>query len=143
MKKTLLSLSVCLLAISASLLSACQSSQPKDTFKAYPSLEETLRPFGKHDTQSFISPDRVHYPETWFHYIGGNVSHEGITADLEAIASAGISGVQLFHGQFGGQWPATTDDIQCLSENWDAAVRHTAEECKRLGLRFTMQYCPG
>lgn len=143
MKKTLLSLSVCLLAISASLLSACQSSQSKDTFKAFPSLEETLHPFGKQDTQSFISPDRVHYPETWFHYIGGNVSHEGITADLEAIASAGISGVQLFHGQFGGQWPATTDDIQCLSENWDAAVRHTAEECKRLGLRFTMQNCPG
>ena len=106
-------------------------------------MKEMQRPFGKQDYQSFINPDRVHYPETWFHYIGGNVSHEGITADLEAIASAGISGVQLFHGQFGGQWPATTDDIQCLSENWDAAVRHTAEECKRLGLRFTMQNCPG
>ena len=143
MKKTLLSLSVCLLAISASLLSACQSSQSKDTFKAFPSLEETLRPFGKHDSHAFVSPDRIHYPETWFHYIGGNVSHEGITADLEAIASAGISGVQLFHGQFGGKWPATTDDIQCLSANWDQAVRHTAEECKRLGLRFTMQNCPG
>ena len=124
-------------------MTSCKNSNNENTIKAFPDMKEMQRPFGKQDYQSFINPDRVHYPETWFHYIGGNVSHEGITADLEAIASAGISGVQLFHGQFGGQWPATTDDIQCLSENWDAAVRHTAEECKRLGLRFTMQNCPG
>ena len=124
-------------------MSSCQPPANNDSIQAFPSMKEMQRPFGKQDYQSFVNPNKVHYPETWFHYIGGNVSHEGITADLEAIASAGISGVQLFHGQFGGQWPATTDDIQCLSENWDASVRHTAEECKRLGLRFTMQNCPG
>ena len=53
----------------------------------------------------FVKPDVDHYPETWYHFIGGNVSKEGITADLEAIAEAGISGIQLFHGQFGGEWP--------------------------------------
>lgn len=129
-------------ACSAMLMVACQSEK-NETLRAFPSMEEMQRPFGMKDADAFKTPDRVHYPETWFHYIGGNVSLEGITADLEAIASAGISGVQLFHGQFGGKWPATTDDIQCLSENWDAAVRHTAEECQRLGLRFTMQNCPG
>ena len=41
-----------------------------------------------------------YYPETWFHYIGGNVSKPGITADLEAIAQAGISH-SLFHGSGG------------------------------------------
>ena len=124
-------------------ISSCQNPINENNIQAFPSLKEMQRPFGKEDYQSFVNPNRVHYPETWFHYIGGNVSHEGITADLEAIASAGISGVQLFHGQFGGQWPATTEDIQCMSENWDAAVKHTADECKRLGLRFTMQNCPG
>ena len=126
------------------LMASCQPvAKEGDALKAYPSVKEMMRPFGEQDIQNFMSPDRVHYPETWFHYIGGNVSHEGITADLEAIASAGISGVQMFHGQFGGRWPATTDSIACLSENWDAAVRHTAEESKRLGLRFSMQNCPG
>ncbi len=138
MKNTLL-----IIGLGAALITSCQPMEKEVGIKAFPSLEEMQKPFGDKDAEAFISPDRVHYPETWFHYIGGNVSHEGITADLEAIASAGISGVQLFHGQFGGQWPATTDNIQCLSENWDAAVRHTAEECKRLGLRFTMQNCPG
>ena len=125
---------------------SCQSvarEKEDDVLRAYPQAEEMMRGFGEDDVQNFVTPDRVHYPETWFHYIGGNVSHEGITADLEAIASAGISGVQLFHGQFGGRWPATTDSIACLSEHWDAAVRHTAEEAKRLGLRFSMQNCPG
>ncbi len=48
----------------------------------------------------FRNPGRDYYPETWYHFIGGNVSKQGITADLEAIAKAGISGIQLFHGQF-------------------------------------------
>ena len=143
MKNTSSSLATISVAV-LSLLASCQSPAPKDdTLRAFPSMQEMQRPFGNQDYEAFVKPNRVHYPETWFHYIGGNVSHEGITADLEAIASAGISGVQLFHGQFGGQWPATTDNIQCLSENWDAAVRHTAEESKRLGLRFSMQNCPG
>lgn len=143
MKNILSSLATLSVAVSLCLTSCQPTSSKDDTLKAFPSMEEMQRPFGNQDYESFVKPDRVHFPETWFHYIGGNVSHEGITADLEAIASAGISGVQLFHGQFGGQWPTTTSDIQCLSENWDAAVRHTAEESKRLGLRFSMQNCPG
>ncbi len=62
---------------------------------------------------------------------------------MEAIAGAGLSGVQLFHGQFGGQWPGVDSPIDCLSPLWENAVRHTAEECRRLGLRLTMQNCPG
>lgn len=91
----------------------------------------------------FRNPGREHYPETWYHFIGGNVSKAGITADLEAIAAAGISGIQFFHGQFGGAWPGVDPQIGALSEDWDELVQWTAEECKRLNLRFTMQNCPG
>ena len=108
-----------------------------------PSRDVLSKPFGAEDERAFAAPGKVFYPETWFHYIGGNVSPEGITADLEAIAAAGFSGVQLFHGQFGGIWPGTERQIACLSPDWDEAVRHTALECRRLGLRFTMQGCPG
>lgn len=99
--------------------------------------------FGEEDAAAFREPSRVFRPETWFHFIGGNVAKPGITADLEAIAGAGIEGVQLFHGQFGGPWPGVEPQIRCLSESWDGAVRHAAEECRRLGLRFSMQNCPG
>ena len=99
--------------------------------------------FGPADASAFARPPKVFLPETWFHFIGGNVAKPGITADLEAIADAGIEGVQLFHGQFGGPWPGVTNQIQCLSPEWDGLVRFTADECKRLGLRFSMQNCPG
>ena len=50
--------------------------------------------------ESFRNPGREFHPETWFHLIGGNVSKEGMSADLDAIAQAGISGIHLFHGPF-------------------------------------------
>ena len=44
----------------------------------------------------FRDPSVANRPETWFHFIGGNVAKPGITADLEAIKGAGISGIHLF-----------------------------------------------
>ncbi|WP_457288080.1 glycosyl hydrolase [Pedobacter sp. UYP24] len=108
-----------------------------------PSKQELNRPFGKYDEVSFLHPPKVYHPETWFHYIGGNVSKAGITRDLEAVAKAGFSGIQLFHGQFGGPWPGVQPQIASLSPSWDDAVKHTAQECRRLGIRFTMNNCPG
>ena len=82
-------------------------------------------------------------PETWFHLIGGNVSKEGLTADLEAIAAAGIGGIQLFHGAGGQLWPGVDEPIPCLSEKWTDLVKFAESECRRLGLSFKMQNCPG
>ena len=137
MKTNILALSAALLMGSAALVSC------GDENTMLPDKDHLARKFDSQDRKLFVSPDKVFYPETWFHFIGGNVSHEGITADLEAIAAAGISGIHLFHGQFGGKWPETGEDITCLSEKWDDAVKYTAEECQRLGLSFTMQNCPG
>lgn len=108
-----------------------------------PPAEQLNRSFGAHDKVAFMAPPKVYYPETWFHFIGGNVSKKGITEDLDAIANSGISGIQLFHGQFGGPWPGVEPQIACLSPLWEDALLHTARECRRLGLRFTMQNCPG
>jgi hypothetical protein len=108
-----------------------------------PSFNELNRPFGKADIEAFQSPPPVYHPETWFHIIGGNVAAKGLTADLEAIAEAGLSGIQFFHGQFGGAWPGVEPQITCLSPAWEDALKYTAEECRRLGLKFTMQNCPG
>ena len=91
------------------------------------------------------SPQDAFRPETWFHLIGGNVSREGLTADLEAIKAAGIGGIQLFHGQMGKAeaWPGVPEQIPCLGEKWDGMISHVADECGRLGLSFKMQNCPG
>ncbi|MDA3925367.1 MAG: glycosyl hydrolase [Kiritimatiellae bacterium] len=36
-----------------------------------------------------------------------------------------------------------TSSGRILLTSWDGSVKHAAEECRRLGLRFTMQNCPG
>ena len=79
--------------------------------------------------ECFLKPSRDQFPETWFHLIGGNVAKPGLDADLDAIAAAGISGIQLFHGQFGGPWPGVTNQIPCLSRDWDDLIRFAAEGC--------------
>ena len=95
------------------------------------------------DRASFLAPAREHHPETWFHLIGGNVAKEGLAADLDAVAHAGISGIHLFHGQFGGPWPGVSPQIHCLSKDWDDIIRFAADGCAKRGLSFKMQNCPG
>ena len=82
-------------------------------FVAVPDTQLLVRPFDARDSQFFQRPPRIFYPETWFHFVNGNISRAGITKDLEAIAAAGITGVQLFHGKIGdpADWPGTEEHI--------------------------------
>ena len=117
-----------------------QTSMP-----AVPDTAKLRSPFSKKDQTAFLHPERIFYPETWFHFINTNIRREGITRDLEAIAASGIQGVQFFHGQMGDtkEWPGTEEHVKCLSPEWEELVKHTAEEAHRLGLRFSLQTCPG
>lgn len=110
---------------------------------AVPDTAELRKPFSSADINNFCSPPKINYPQTWFHVLGGNISKEGLTEDIEAIASTGISGIQFFHGQAGGEWPGVQPQIPVLSEDWEDVVKHAATEAKRLGLRFTMLLCAG
>ncbi|MBR6734841.1 MAG: hypothetical protein IKL96_10640 [Kiritimatiellae bacterium] len=86
----------------------------------------------------------VQRPETYFFFFGGNISEKGITADLEAVKAAGIGGVKLFNGNSArGAWPGVPRQVACLSPEWDRMVGHFGAECKRLGISFAMQVCPG
>ncbi len=116
----------------------------KEIVNAVPDTALLRRPFDAEDARLFQTPKKAFFPETWFHYVNGNVDRAGITADLEAIAASGLAGVQFFHGGgFADGWKGVTEPVYCLSDQWESLVRHTASEAKRLGLRFTMQNCPG
>ena len=100
-------------------------------------------PFSEQDEKYFAAPPKDFWPQTWFHFIGDNVSREGMDADLQAIAEAGISGIQWFHGAFGGRWPEVKEPIVPLSEDWDRMVAYLGEKARSLDLRLTVQTCPG
>lgn len=92
-------------------------------------------------SENFKSPSIEYHPETWFHLNGNNISKEGLTLDLEAIKEAGLQGIHLFNKA--GRPYTGVKPIKILSPEWEDMIRHAADECKRLGLKFTMQNCPG
>lgn len=92
-------------------------------------------------SQNFISPSKEYHPETWFHLNGNNISKEGLKLDLQAIKDAGLQGIHLFN-KAGRPFP-NVKPIKILSSEWEDMIRFAADECKRLGLKFTMQNCPG
>ncbi|MGB5417486.1 glycosyl hydrolase [Algibacter sp.] len=92
-------------------------------------------------SKNFESPAFEYRPETWFHLNGNNISKEGLTLDLEAIKSAGLQGIHLFN-KAGRLYP-DVKPIKILSPEWEDMIHHAADESKRLGLKFTMQNCPG
>jgi hypothetical protein len=88
---------------------------------------------------SFRTPPPDARPHTWWHWMNGNVTADGITRDLEAMARVGVGGVQMFDVGVGiPQGPAAV-----LSPLWVKLVRHAVSECDRLGLSFTLHNCPG
>jgi hypothetical protein len=91
--------------------------------------------------ETFKSPPIEYHPETWFHLNGNNITKVGLTLDLEAIKQAGLQGIHLFNKS--GQPYPNVEQIKILSPEWEDMIRHAADECKRLGLKFTMQNCPG
>ena len=96
----------------------------------------------------FVSVDcagQVKGPEAWFEFMGGNVRKDGLVCDLEAIKSAGFSGVHFFHvhRNDGEIWPGCEKQIPCMSGDWFGLMEFFGKECKRLGLELTVQNCPG
>jgi len=87
----------------------------------------------------FENPSAESQPITWWHWMNGNVTKEGITRDLEWMARVGIGGVVVFetsHASIPGR-------AVHRSEYWQECVTHAIEECARLGLTFGMHNCSG
>ena len=89
--------------------------------------------------KAFRDPPDAAKPQTWWHWMNGNVTREGITADLEAMARIGLGGATIF--DVDQDVPA--GPITILSPEWQAMIQHALTEAKRLGLEITLQNCPG
>lgn len=87
----------------------------------------------------FITPPPSAKPHTWWHWMNGNVTKEGITLDLESMARVGIGGFQNFDAGTG----IPKGPVVYLSPEWLELKKHAIAEAQRLGLEFTMHNCPG
>jgi len=89
--------------------------------------------------QSFKTPPNSAKPRTWMHAMSGNMSKEGMTKDLEAIAAAGEGGILLFNIANGIPY----GEVAYGSDAHHQILTHTAKECERLNLSFGVHNCDG
>lgn len=89
--------------------------------------------------EGFLNPPRDARPHTWWHWMNGNVTREGITADLEAMAEIGLGGAQIFDA--GCEIPP--GPVAYNTPAWFDTIRHAASEARRLGLELCLPNCSG
>jgi hypothetical protein len=87
----------------------------------------------------FQQPPPSAKPRTWWHWVSGNVSSAGITADLQAMKDIGLGGCQLFtvdQSQVHGP-------VKFMSPEWRGFVKQALGEADRLGLEVSIEGCDG
>lgn len=86
-----------------------------------------------------IDRDFAHPPDSarpwvyWF-WLNGNITREGITADLEAMQRAGIGGVLIMEVDQG----VPLGPVSFMSAEWRELFHHVVVEADRLGLEVNM-----
>jgi hypothetical protein len=78
----------------------------------------------------FRSPPESAKPHTWWHWMNGNISREGITADLEAMAEIGLGGANIFNVSC--DIPAGS--VNYISPEWLGLVHHAASEANHFAI---------
>ncbi|WNO54090.1 glycosyl hydrolase [Stakelama saccharophila] len=91
------------------------------------------------DVQDFRQPPHATRPDTLYFWMNGNVTREGIDADLEAMRDAGLGGLLVFDGSN----DIPKGPVDYLSPHWLDLMTHMMRKADSLGLRMGMQNAPG
>jgi hypothetical protein len=87
----------------------------------------------------FAKPPDSARPWVYWMWMDGNLTREGITADLEAMRSAGLGGVVICEVNVG----VPRGPVEFMSPEWRALFKHVVKEAERLGLEVTLNAGPG
>ncbi len=87
----------------------------------------------------FLNPPDRSKPHTWWHWMNGNITRDGITADLEAMKKIGLGGAQIFNVSES----IPDGPVKIMSPEWLELVKFAASEADRVGLELCMHNCSG
>ncbi len=82
----------------------------------------------------FLSPPKTARPWVYWFWLNGNITREGITLDLEAMARVGIGGALIMEVDQG----VPAGPVKFASAEWRKLFRHVCKEAARLGLKINM-----
>lgn len=84
--------------------------------------------------QGFQNPPDSARPWVYWFWLNGNITREGITADLEAMKRVGIGGVLIMEVDQG----APVGPVDFMGDRWREMFGHVVTEAQRLGLEVNM-----
>jgi hypothetical protein len=107
---------------------------------AIPRGIRSLQPSGADATAAdFLKPPDDARPWVYWYFMDGNLTREGMDADLEAMKQAGLGGA--IYLEVGIGIPA--GPIEFMSEAWQNLLGHAFSQADRLGLQIALAAGPG
>lgn len=101
-------------------------------------LTSAIAGHGTDLADEFRTPPDSAKPWVYAFWLEGNVTREGITADLESMRRAGLGGLLWMDGSMSNP----PGPHRFMSESWLAMFRHMVSEAKRLGLDININNAP-
>jgi (4-O-methyl)-D-glucuronate---lignin esterase len=89
--------------------------------------------------REFATPPAGAYPWVYAFWMDGNITMDGITADLEAMRQAGIRGMIFMDAAVGNP----RGPHRFMSESWLEMFQHMLVEADRLGIEINLSNAPG
>ncbi len=87
----------------------------------------------------FVSPPETARPWVYWYFMDGNVTREGLRADLEAMKKAGIGGAIYLEVDIG----VPRGPVAFMSPQWQQNFAYAVSEAKRLGIQIALGTGPG
>ena len=87
----------------------------------------------------FLNPPEATRPWVYWYFMDGNLTREGMTADLEALKMAGVGGAIYLEVGIGVE----PGPVEFMSDPWQELLRHAFLEADRLGLQMALAAGPG
>ncbi|MXO71915.1 glycoside hydrolase [Altererythrobacter buctensis] len=122
--------------VSALALAGCATAQVQTV--APPPMVAAVDPLAA----GFAAPPAEARPRVWWHWMHGNVTQEGIAADLAWMDRVGIGGFQNFDANL--DTPQVVErPLRYMTPEWREAFRFAASEAARLDLEMAIASSPG
>ncbi len=90
-------------------------------------------------TALFQCPPRDARPNTYWEWMNGNITKEGITADLEYMKAANYGAAMIFEASVG----IPAGPVSYGGDAWRECLLHAMKEARRLGIQLFMHNAPG
>lgn len=87
----------------------------------------------------FRSPPPAARPQVWWHWMNGNVTREGIVADLDAMAAVGIGGATIFDVGVG----IPPGPVKFNTQEWIDTVAFAVAEAAKRRIEICLHNCSG